>query len=324
MPLLVPAALGLALTFAVTTALAQATDAYPNKPVRLIIATQTGGSNDIIGRALATSLGNRLGRQIIVDNRGGAGGVIGVETAARAAPDGYTILFVNATQSIQPSLRKLPYEPIKSFSPIAKLGSGHMALVVHSSVAATSAQELIALAKRKPGSLIFAGPGSGSIVHLATELFKSKAGIDFRIVQFKSAGPALVDLVGGHSNGMVATIASVLPHIKAGRLRALGSTGLQRSALLPDVPTLAESAVPGYDALIWYGLLAPAGTPATIIDRLNRELKTVLASDEIKTVFTNIASEVEYLGPKEFGAFFQREIDQWAQVINKANLKLTD
>ncbi len=301
-----------------------AAEPYPSGPVRLIVPTQPGGSVDIVARLVAADLSKRLGKQVVVDNRGGAGGVIGAEMASRAAADGHTLLVVSTTQSIQPALQKLPYDPVKSFSPIARLASGLLALVVHPSVPAGSAKDFISLARRKPGALTFAGTGNGSIVHMATALFNNMAGTDILIVQFKSAGPAVTDLLGGHSHAMMGTISSVLPHIRSGKLKALGTSGARRSDILPEVATIAESALRGYEASIWYGMVAPADTPSPIIDRLNREIRAFLAQDETRKMFLNSGVEADYLGPAEFGAFFGREMQQWARVVKKADITLKD
>jgi tripartite-type tricarboxylate transporter receptor subunit TctC len=312
--------LAISAVLAVSTAVLAA-DPYPSKPIRLIAPIAPGGGVDIIGRLIASKLSERLGRQVIVENHGGGGGILGVEMAAKADPDGHTLLIINATQSIQPALQKLPYEPVKSFTPIAKLGSGLLVLVVHPSVPANSVKEFIALAKQKPNQLICSSSSSGSVMHMSSELFKIMADIDFKIVLFKGSGPAAIDLLGGHSHTSLTTIATILPHIKSGKLKALGTSGAMRSVILPDVPTIAEAAIPGYEAVNWYGLLAPAGTPAPIVERLNREIKTILALDDAKKLFLNDGVEVDYLGPAEFGAFFNRDIAQWANVINKAKIK---
>src|SRR6478672_4315008 len=224
------AVLGVALTATAAFDVdAVAAEAYPNKPLRLIVPTSPGGSTDVVARIIGTQLAERLKTQVVVDNRGGAGGAIGVETGAKAAPDGHTLLLVSASQMTLPALRKLPYDPVRSFVPIAKLASVYLALVVHPSVEASSVQEFIALAKRKPGAITFSGSGPGAHVTMATELFKSMAGIDVVIVEYKSGGPAVIDLLGGHTQAMLATIPSVLSHIKAGKLKVLATSGAERS-----------------------------------------------------------------------------------------------
>ncbi len=314
--------LALPLALAVSTAsIFAAVDAYPTKTVRLICATTPGGSNDTNARLIATELSERLGKQMIVDNRGGGGGIIGTEIAAKADPDGYTLLLIVTTNAIQPALHKLPYDTMKAFIPIARVSLGTGVLVVHSSVPAKSVKELIALAKKKPGELIFSSAGAGSTVHLNIELFKMMADIEFRIEQFKSAGPAVIELVGGHSHSSIGSIASMLPHIKSGRIRALGTTGTERHFALPDVPTIAEAGIPGFSSSSWYGIVAPTGTPAPILDRLDKEIKTIMASDEVKKRFRDRGVEPGYLGRAEFGAFLEAEIAKWGQVVKKANIK---
>jgi tripartite-type tricarboxylate transporter receptor subunit TctC len=298
-----------------------AADTYPSKPVRFIVPIPPGSSPDIVGRLIATKLTERLGKQVIVENHGGAGGVVGSEMAAKAAPDGYTLMVIAAFYATNPAFYKLPFDPVKDFTPIAKLGSGTMVVVVHPSVPANSVKELIALAKQKPGQLIFATSGAGGFQHLSAELLKNMAGIDVKIVQFKGGGPAGIDLLGGHSQIGISTVAQMLPHIKAGKLKVIGTGGLRRSALLPDVPAIAED-VPGYESTAWWGLLAPAGTPAPIVERLNKELKEILVSDELKKFFQNEGAEMDYLGPAEFGKFITRDINKWIRLVKEANIKI--
>ncbi len=315
--------LGIMLTFSavlVVSTVVLAADSYPSKPVRIIAPTAPGGGQDIFARIMATKLSERLGKRVVVENRAGGGSIIGVDMVAKSAPDGYTLLIVNATQTVQAALQKLPYEPVKSFSPVAKLGNGLLVLTVHPSVPANSLKELIALAKKKPGAIVFAGSGIGSVNSMATELFKIMADIDFKIVQFKSAGPGIIDLLGGHSQAMIGTIAPPMPHIRSGKLKALATSGAKRSFLLADLPTIAEAGVPGYEATNFYGIFAPAGTPTPIVDRLNRDIKAILALDETKKIFINEGVETDYQGPTEFSAFFVQEIDKWARVIKEANI----
>ena len=305
-----------------TAATAFAADAYPSKPVRLVIPFPPGGSNDIVGRLIAAKLTERLGKQVVVDNRGGAGGVLGSEIAAKSDPDGYTLLIASAAYGFNPALYKLPFDPVKSFTAIAKLGSGPNSLTVHPSVPAKTVKEFIALAKQKPGQLINSCAGVGSFQHMGTELFKMMAGIDFKIVQFKGGGPAMIDQLGGHSHFSLGSLIQTIPHVQSGRFRILGTGGLKRSAILPDVPTIAEAGVPGYDVTNWWGIVAPSGTPAPIVEKLNKEIKALLASDEVKKLFLNEGAEVDYLGPAEFGPFIAREITKWGKVVKEANIKV--
>jgi tripartite-type tricarboxylate transporter receptor subunit TctC len=243
---------------------------------------------------------------------------------AKAEPDGYTLLFAAATHAIQPALQKLPYDPIKSFTPIASIASVSQALVIHPSLPSHSVKELIALAKQKPGQLVFSTSGIGTTSHMSLELFRIMAGIDIKIVQFKGAGPAITDLLGGHSHAQISSLPAFLPHIKSGKLRVLGTTGVKRSVSLPDVPTIAEAGIPGYETTVWYGILAPAGTPTRIVDSLNRELKQILASDEVKKLLLNEGLELDYLGPTEFVRFIEKHINNWESVVKKANIKLEE
>jgi tripartite-type tricarboxylate transporter receptor subunit TctC len=299
-----------------------AADAYPSKTVRIIDPWPAGASTDSVGRQIASKLSERLGKQVIVENRGGAGGIIGAEAVAKADPDGHTLLIVQDAHTLHPFQdQKLSYDLIKSFTPIAKMGIGTYTLVVHPSVPANSLKEFIALAKQKPGQLTFAGHGTNGMVHLYAQLFKIMANIDFKIVQFKGGGPAIVDVLGGHNQMTMGTVLAVQSHVKSGMLRALAICGPERSVLLPDVPTSAEAGLPGYRAGIWWGLVAPAGTPAPIADRLNNELRAVLASDEVKKWFLAQGSQVDYLGPAEFRSFLEAQMAQCAEVVKKANIK---
>ena len=301
-----------------------AADVYPSRMVRLIVPFAPGGANEFASRLIASELSERLGKQVIVDNRPGGGTVIGTEMVANAAPDGYTLLFTNAFTATPAIHKKLPYDPLKSFIPIAKVGSTPYIIVVHASVPAHSLKELIALAKQKPGQLIFGGGGTGSNQHLAIELFKIMARIDFKIVQFKGGGPQFIDLLGGHSHVGFQSIGTALPQVKSGKIRILATGGKKRAINLPDVPTVAEAGVPGYESTTWWGVYAPAGTPAPIVDRLNKELKTILASEEVKKRFRTFDAEVDYLPLAEFGAFLKEDMEKWARVVKMASIKLEE
>ncbi len=295
---------------------------YPSQPLRLIVPEAAGGGTDTVSRLIAAKLSERLNKQVIVENRGGAGGVIATEMVAKADPDGHTLVMAAGRHTIQPALEKLPYDPVKSFTPIGRLGSGVYALSINPRIPAHSVKELIALAKQKPGYLIFGTSGVAATAHVSSEFFRIMADIDFKIVHFKGAGPAMVDVLGGHSHALISSLPGQLPHIKSGKLRVLGTGGLKRSVILPDVPTIAESGLPGFRASSWYGILAPAGTQATVVDRLNKELKVILESDETKKQFLNSGVEVDYLSPTEFGAFLEEDLIRWASVVKKANIKL--
>ena len=319
------AALGIALALlAPTFANAAVADSYSTKPLRLIVPTVPGGSTDIVARIAGMYLSERLGTQVVVDNRGGAGGAIGVEAAAKAPADGHTLLLVSGSQMTLPALRKLPYDQAKAFTPIAKLADVHLTLVVHPTVEVNSLPDLISLARRKPGAINFSGSGPGAHTTMATELFKNMAGIDVVIVEYKSGGPGVIDLLGGHTHAMMATIPSVLPHIKANKLRVLATSGARRSNMLPDTPTIAQSGVPGYSAVQWHGIVAPTGTPQRKIEQLHGVLKAMAASDDGRKKLVSAGTEVDFMGLSEFGTFMQRDMDQWAQLIRKANIKLRE
>jgi tripartite-type tricarboxylate transporter receptor subunit TctC len=302
-------------------ATAAAAQDYPTKPPRLIIPFPPGGSNDVVGRMVATQLGERLGKQVIVDNRGGAGGVLGTEVAASAPPDGYTLLVISLAHAVNPGLYKLKYDPIKSFIPVAMLGSGANVLCVHPSVPANSLQELIALAKAKPGHLNYASAGPGSFQHMGSELFKLLAGVDIVHVPFKGGGPAMIDIVGGHSQIVLSSLIQTIPHIRSGKLRPLGTGGGKRSPILPDVPTIAEAGVPGYEMANWWGIVAPAGTPQLVVDRLAKEIGVILASPETQKVFASEGAEVVLKTGIEFGTFIEAELEKWQRVVKEAKIK---
>jgi len=294
---------------------------YPTKPVRLIIPFPPGGSNDVVGRMIATQLGERLGKQVVVDNRGGAGGVLGTEVAAGAAPDGYTILVVSLAYTVNPWLYKLKYDPLKSFVPVAMLASGANVLTVHPSVPVNSLEELIALAKQKPGELNYASAGAGSFQHLGSELFKLMAGVDIVHVPFKGGGPAMIDVVGGHSQVLVSSLVQTGAHIRSGKLKALGVGSAKRSALFPDIPTIAEAGVPGYEMANWWGILAPTGTPQPIVDKLAKEIGVVLSAPETQKHFAAEGAEVVQKTPAELAAFIEAELAKWQRVVKDAKIK---
>ncbi|MEI7673319.1 MAG: tripartite tricarboxylate transporter substrate binding protein [Deltaproteobacteria bacterium] len=315
--------LGIVLALALLLPLAPAfaaDDAYPSKPVRLIIPFPPGGANDIIGRLIATKLSERLGKQVIADNRSGAGGVLGMDVAAKSQPDGYTLLIVPASYSVNPALYKLPFKP-EDLIPVAGLGSGPFLLVVNPAVPANSVKELIALAKKQPGKLICASPGIGTSMHIASELFQTMAGIDLEIVQFKGGNPAMVDVMGGHSQMTIGSVLTVMPQIKAGKLRVLGVSGKARSSIMPEVPTIAEAGVPKFEATNWWGLLAPKGTPKPVIDRLNKELAVILNMADVKKLFESQGAEAELMNPAEFGALIESEIPKWGNIVKRLNIK---
>ena len=312
----------IALAIALTPCLVAAADSYPSKPVRLIVPLPPGGGADITARLIAGKLTERLGKQVLVENRPGAGCVIGTEMAAKAPPDGYTLILVTGTHSTQPALQPLPYDAVKSFTPIARLGSGPFVLIVHPGVPANSVKELIALAKQKPGKLKFVSTGVGGNPHLSAELFKIMAGIDFMVVQFKGGGPAIIDLLGGHSDAFLSSIPQALSNIKAGKFKALATSGARRSVILPEIPTISEAGLSGYEATQWFGILAPAGVPAPVVDRLTSELKSLMTSDEVRNLFLKEGIEPDFAGTADFSAQIAREIATWTRVVKEANIKM--
>jgi tripartite-type tricarboxylate transporter receptor subunit TctC len=294
---------------------------YPTRPVRVIIPFPPGGSNDVVGRLIGIHLGERLGKQVIIDNRSGAGGVIGTEAVAKSPPDGYTLLMISLAHAVNPWLYKLTYDPIKDFAPIGLLAKGPNVLVVHPSLPVKSVKELIALAKQNPGDLQYASAGIGSFQHLGGELFKLTAGVDLLHVPFKGGGPAMIDVVGGHTKLMFSSMVQTVPQIKSGKLRALATGGLERSPVLPDLPTIAEAGVPGYEAVNWWGLVAPAGTAQPIIDKLNREIEVVQKSPEVQKQFANEGAEAVGMKPADFGGFMVSEMNKWEKVVKQGNIK---
>lgn len=310
-------AAGLALALS-TAAAAQD---YPAKPLRLIIPFPPGGSNDVVGRMIATHLGERLGKQVVVDNRSGAGGVIGTEIAANSPPDGYTLLVISIAHSVNPWLYRLNYDPLKSFTPVGILASGPNVLAVNPALPVNSVKELVALAKQKPGDIQYASAGVGSFQHLGGELFKLEAGVDMLHVPFKGGGPAMIDVIGGHTKLLFSSLVQTTPHIKSGKLKALATGGAKRSPVLPDVPTVNEAGVPTYEAVNWWGIVAPAGTPQPIIEKVHKELTAVQASPEVQKQFSSEGAEIVQMSPAEFGAFMEKEMKKWERVVKEGNIK---
>jgi tripartite-type tricarboxylate transporter receptor subunit TctC len=309
-------ALGLLLALTVTAAAQN----YPTKPIRLIIPFPAGGSNDVVGRVIAGHLSDRLGQQVVVDNRGaGAGGVVGTEAAAKSPADGYTLLIISIAHTVN-RLYKLPYDPIESFAPISVLASGPNVLAVNPSLPVNSVKELIALAKEKPGELEYASAGVGSFQHLGAELFKLEAGVDMLHVPFKGGGPAMMNVMGGYTKLVFSSLVQTTPLIRAGNLKALGTGGLKRSPVLPDIPTIAEAGLPGYEAVNWWGLVAPAGTPEPIIARLHQALQEVQNAPDVQKHFATEGAEVVKTSPAEFAAFIAKDMRKWERVVKGSGM----
>ena len=294
---------------------------YPSKSVRMILPFAPGGSTDLIARLVATQLSERLGKQFAVDNRAGAGGTVGTELVLNSAPDGYTLLVVSMAHAVNPWLYQLKYDMTKAFVPIAIFGTVASALVVHPSVPVTSVGEFVALARAKPGTINIGHAGIGSFQHLALANFARMAGIDIVEVPFKGGGPALVDVLGGHSQALISALISSAPHIKSGKLRGLAVTGTARHPLLPDLPTISEAGVPGYSAVNWFGLAAPTGTPQAVIVKLHKEVTAALGTQAAKDQFAKDASDIVIMSSAEFGRFIASETEKWGKVIRDANIK---
>jgi tripartite-type tricarboxylate transporter receptor subunit TctC len=296
---------------------------YPARPVRLIVPFAPGGSNDIMARIVAQKFSESMGQQVVVDNRAGASGIVGTELAAQAAPDGYTLLMMSLTFAVNPSLfRKLPYDTHRDFTPVTLVASAPLMLVVHPSVGAKSVPELVNVAKTSPGKLNFGSGGPGTTPHLAGEMFAMMAGVKMVHVPYKGGGPALTDLIAGHIQLMLENIPSTLPLAKSGKLRALAVTSLKRSPLVPDLPTLDEAGLKGYEIVGWNGLFVPAGTPGAIVTRIHAETRKALAQPDVKDRLVTLGAEGVGSSPQEFGAFVQAEIAKWARVVKQAGLRI--
>ena len=295
---------------------------YPRKPLRLIVPFPPGGGNDILARSVGQRLADTISQQIIVDNRGGAGGLIGAEIAAKAVPDGYTLFLASiGNLAFTPALRaKLPYDPVKDFAPVTRLATSVFILVVNPSLPAKSVQELIALAKAKSGQLNYASAGQGSSLHMTAEIFKLATGVNLVHVAYKGSAPALTDLISGQVQVMFGTMPATLPQVKAGKLRALGVSGAKRSAAAPEVPTIAETGVPGFEVLNWYGIVAPSKTPGAIVQKLNGDLLATLKSPAMIESLNTQGLEAAGGTPEQFGVFIKSEIAKYAKVVKAAGI----
>ena len=293
---------------------------YPTKPVRLIVPQAPGGSNDIMARYAAQYLSGRLGKQVIVYNRPGADALIGTEMAARSAPDGYTLLLASAAYTMNPAVRKMPYDPLRAFDWVSMLGAGHTAFMVGPSLPVNSIKEVIAMAKAKPGQLVMAS--AGGFQHFAHALFGSLSGQQFNIVLYKGGFPAMIDVMGGQAHITIGSIVQSLPHIRSGRLKALATGGAKRAVTLPDLPTIAEAGVPGYEAVNWWSIAAPAGTPTVIIDRLSAEITGYLKLPETQKRFTDEGAEVDIKTPAEIRKLIPAEIAKWTKVARAAGMRV--
>jgi tripartite-type tricarboxylate transporter receptor subunit TctC len=310
------------LLAALACAQAAAQPAYPARPVRFIVPSAAGGGTDIIARAISVKLGERLGQQFVVDNRPGAGQMIGIELAAKSPADGYTILMAASTLAINPVMYKqVPYDPVRDFAPITQAATLPNVLAVHPSLPVKSVAELVAYAKENPGKLNFASAGIGTSPQMSIELLKSMTGIDMVHIPYKGTAPGVVDLLAGQVLVMAPNVLTALPHIKSGKLRALAVTSAKRSEALPEVPTVAEAGVPGYDSTQWYGVLAPSGTPREIVARLHDAIVRALRDPEVGKRLAADGAEAVGSSPEEFAAFIKSEGEKWAKVAAAAGIK---
>jgi tripartite-type tricarboxylate transporter receptor subunit TctC len=296
---------------------------YPSRPITLIVPFAVGGSNDMVGRAIGKKLTEAWGQPVIVENRSGAGGMIGTSAVAAASPDGYTLLLVSSTFTINPAIKKnMPFDTIKDFTPVAFIARSPLLVTASNNLPVKSARELLALARSKPGQITYASSGPGSINQIASELIALSAGAKLLHVPYKGGAPALNDLLGGHVDIYVSSLPQVLPLAQSGEARALAVTSARRSALLPDVPTLEESGIAGFDLWSWWGVVGPAGMPANVVNALNAEIAKMLNSPELSQFLSNEGAEAETMTPKQFGDLMRLETARWIKVAHEANISI--
>jgi tripartite-type tricarboxylate transporter receptor subunit TctC len=313
----IPAAF-VAITFGTAPAIAQT---YPSKLIKIVVPTSPAGGNDAMARIVAAKLSERLKQTVIVENKPGANGAIGTEFVAKSAPDGYTLLFgYIATHGINPALSRVPYDPVRDFAPIAQIAEAQGVLVVTPSVQAKSVKELIALAKAKPGKLSYASAGNGTAPHISGELFKKITGTDLLHVPYKGSAPAVTDTLGGQTQVMFPSLVAASGHIKSGKLRGLAVTGKKRSALFPELPTVAESGVPGFEIVQWYGFFAPAKTPKEVVGFINREIVAVMKDSDTAKRLADQGADIVTGSPEEFGKLVQSELTKWGKFIKEAKI----
>src|SRR5688572_20660938 len=306
----------LAAFAAISTGLAHAQPAYPNRPVKVIVPFAAGGPADIYARAVGEKLQAALGQPFVVENRPGGGAVVGTDAVAKSAPDGYTLLMMSNTHTVNESLlRDKPYQLLRDLVPVAPVNYSDLVMVVHPSVPANTLPEFLSLAKSRPGGLNYASSGPGTPYHMAGELFKAMAGVDIVHVPYKGSSGARTDILGGQVQMMFDAITTMAPHVQAGKLRALGTSGKSRSTVLADVPTVSEAGVPGYEAVIWLGIMAPAGTPKAVVDRLNAEITRAANSPEVRDAWSKQGATAMSMSADEFGRFMREDVEKWARIV---------
>ncbi|HET6803510.1 MAG TPA: tripartite tricarboxylate transporter substrate binding protein [Casimicrobiaceae bacterium] len=313
-----------AVLVAAPAALAQGT--YPDKPIKIIAPVQPGGGVDLVARTIGDRLQKALGQPVVIENQSGGGGIVGSLATARAAPDGYTLMVgYVGTHGTNPAVRKLPYDAVKDFTPIAMVGGTPNVLIVPPTVPSTNLREFVAWAKANPKELAYGSAGPGTLTHLAMEQFKIEAGLpDMTHIAYRGIGPAFTDILGGRTQAMLPGLAAALPHIKAGKVKALAVTGVRRHALLPDVPTLEEAGFSGFDGVQWYGIVGPANLPAPVVERLNGEINKALATPELRARLAGEALDPMPMSPAEFGRYMQNDIAKWAKLAKARDIHLTD
>jgi tripartite-type tricarboxylate transporter receptor subunit TctC len=311
-----------ALALGVMAATPLGAQPYPAKPVRFIIPFAPGGGSDFTGRLVAQKLSERMGQPFIVENRPGAGGNLGAEMALKSPPDGYTLLIISASYTVNPSVYKLSFDPINDVTPIIQISGGPYVVAVHPSVPANTLAEFVALAKKQPEKLAYGSSGNGSVMHVSTQYFLETAGIKVLHVPYKGTGPALQDTIGGQVQLIFGAIPTTLPHVKAGRLRALAVTTAKRVAAAPELPTVAESGYPGYEVTNWHGLVGPKGLPKEVVERLNREINGVITSEDMKKVLASDGLEPAGGSPAQFSEVLKNEAARWGKVVKEAGIKV--
>jgi tripartite-type tricarboxylate transporter receptor subunit TctC len=294
---------------------------YPTKPVRIVVPFAPGGGSDFIARFMAQRLTAALGQQVIVENKPGAGGILGIEAGIKSPPDGYTLTLIASSYTVNPSVYKINFDPVNDITPIIQISQGPLLIVVKPSLPVKTTKDLVALAKSKPGQLNFASSGQGSVIHLATELFDSMAGVKMNHIPYKGTGPALTDTIGGQTDLFFSSTATALPHVQSGKLRAVAVTTAKRIPALPNVPTVAESGVPGYEVILWHGLIGPKGLPRPVVDRINGEVTKALKLKETGEQLQNDGVDPAGGTPEQFGAQIKKEIGIWRKVAADAGVK---